>query len=292
MLEPEELLEIEADAGAGVYSIAYSASAAIAKLTSDELFSLDLESSDGPRKLGIEASFGLQLGKRVLSRIGVQVRDAAPRGELTAAIVRDAVERFGGVRFANLCASPPDDAAHELDVTVSAGGVGWLSELTLLAPAGEPSELRAAYRDVLGAFGLVPRERDGRLALPHRKLAAPPDAPAQAAAFAAARRHALSVTLYSAAIPATRALRIAEISAGEGRPPAEVQWYLGIGLSGGGACTEADVLALQRYLEERTEARFANRRWSIRSGPADAPPQRAERPRRGLGFSFFFKGNR
>jgi hypothetical protein len=292
MPEHEEPLEIEADASAGVYSTAYSACAQIGELTSDALFSLDLESSDGPRKLGIEASFGLQLGRRVLTRIGVQVHDSDPSGEMGEAMLRDAVERFGGVGFVNVCASPPADAAHEIDVTVSAGSVRWLSEITLLSPSGEPSELRAAYEEMLRALGLDARVRGGRLALPHRKLAAPPDARAQAAAFAVARRHALSVTLYSAAIPATRALRVAEISAGEDKPPAQRQWYLGMGLSGGVVCTEADVVALQRYVEERTHARFSGRRWSVRVGPADELPPRQERPRRGLGFSFFFKPNR
>jgi len=292
MPEHEEPLEIEPDASAGVYSIAYSASAAIAELTSDALFSLDLESSDGRQKLGIQASFGLQLGRRVLTRIGVQVHDAQPSGEVSESVVRDAVERFGGVGFANLCASPPADAAHEIDVTVSAGSMRWLSEITLLSPSGEPSELRAAYEAMLRALGLEPRVRDGSLVLPHRRLAAPPGALEQAAAFVIARRHALSVTLYSAAIPATRALRLAAISAGEGKPPAEVQWYLSMGLSGGVTCTEADVLALQRYSEEQTGARFAGRRWSLGAGPADEPPRRPQGPRRGLGFSFFFKGNR
>jgi hypothetical protein len=286
MADEDELLETISAAEDGVYEIIHGAAAVVGELTSDVLYVLDLESSDEHCSLGIEASFGMQQGRRVITRLGVLARDSTPASAVDEALLRDAVERFGGAGYVDLCVVPAGDPSRELDVSASASGpFGWLTELVLLAPEAEGEPLRAAYRDVLRSLGLEPRERGSRLSLPRRRLSPPPDARQQALAFVTARRHGLSATLYSAVIPAIHALRVAESSS-------ESLWYVGRGLSGGQPCTEADVRDVQRFVEERTGLSFGQRQWSIRATPADAAPARETRQRRGVRFTFWVKGDR
>jgi hypothetical protein len=233
--------------------------------------------------LAVEAEFSDDGLRRTIAKLDVHVRTEAAAD---ATVIEQAVARFGGSKYTNVCFSTPlaqaedeeDDlellrprttADDALDITIdcSSSLPFYASNLALTSATLSTDEVEAAA-ECLKELG-VSFSRPGKSSIRVAKfqLRGPVRSAAQAAAFAALSRRGLTVSLYSATIPTTQSVRVAwrvePTPSGERREGLELCFSRG--LAGTEGTSKEHVQAIDAFIREHFGVGVAEGQWTVES---------------------------
>lgn len=212
-------------------------------------------------ELGIEAEFAYAGERHVIASLEVRIRARhTPPSLDRAALLRKALERFGGTAVTNVCATLP--SSESIDVTVSFGSkVPFLAENLLLplSAGGEPDA--AVVRDILGQLGIRFDQRADGFFAPRHELRGRMTIERQLGAYRAARKAGLEAAIYTATLPCTHSFRFAE--SGPDSPEASLDLVLSRGLTRAYVCTAADAQQMQSLLVDGLGVSFRNKEFEI-----------------------------
>jgi hypothetical protein len=217
------------------------------------------DSSDG--ELGIEAEFAHQGERRVIASLEVRCRASGTPATLDRdALLRKALERFGGTAVTNVSATLP--SGEGVDMTVSFGSKipFWAENLLLpVRPGGEPDA--QVVREILGHLGAGFEQRaEGFFARRH-EIRSRVTVERQIAAYRAARKAGLDTAIYAATLPCSHSVRFAE--SGPDSPKASLDLVLSRGLTRAYVCTAADAQQMQSLLVDSLGVSFRNKEFEI-----------------------------
>jgi hypothetical protein len=212
-------------------------------------------------ELDIEAEFAHRGERRVIASLEVRCRaERVPAALDRGALLRKALERFGGTEVTNVCTTLP--SSEGLDVTVSFGSrvPFWAENLLLpISPGGEPDA--QVVRDVLGHLGVGFEERADGFFARRRELRGRVTVENQVTAYRAARKVGLDAAIYAAKLPCTHSVRFAE--SGPDSPKASLDLVLSRGLTREYVCTAVDAQQMQSLLVDSLGVSFRNREFEI-----------------------------
>lgn len=161
--------------------------------------------------------------------------------------------------------------------------VPWLSRVLLLASEVAGAELEACT-GLCDALGVRWHAHGNVLAAPGRQVRGPMTEERQLAAFRRMLEAGWHVTLYAAALPATRSVRVESSSADE-HGARHVDVTLSRGLQGSTAILSSDAEAMERLLRQHAGVRFSSRSWRVtnaHAAPEDQREQATDKPKSGL----------
>jgi len=215
-----------------------------------------------------------------VEQLDVRIRREQPE-PLASSLLIQVLEQFGSSHFTSLTVF--DGAAELMDFTLSfSSALPFLATNQLLISDELSAKNLVLCSDVLKALGVQADAGGSRLRVPRRQLRARPTAQTQAQAFQVAFDKTRHVDLYTSALPAIRAVRIAQ------RPGSElgtlVDLCLSFGLAGGAPTGELAQSA-EHFLEQAFGLTYANRSWQVRNThgqPKGLQPRGSvpERPRK------------
>lgn len=212
-------------------------------------------------ELGIEAEFAHQGERRVIASLEVRCRTSgAPAALDRNALLRKALERFGGTAVTNISATLP--SSEGLDITVSFGSKipFWAENLLLpIHPGGEPDA--RVVSEILGHLGVGFVQREDGFVARRRELRSRVTTEQQMAAYKAARKAGLDVAIYAATLPCSHSVRFAE--SGPDSPKASLDLVLSRGLTRAYVCTAADAQQMQSLLVDSLGVSFRNREFEL-----------------------------
>ncbi len=295
-----ESITIESQPDDGLFGIVSRAQVAVAGEGKQEpvgVLEIDLDAKelDGA-DVQIEAAYAHKGARRVLQRLDVHARSVS--GKIaTDKLLTDALARFGGRKFTNICLAPPgtrekrasrEEAGH---IAVPESGLPEALDLTVYFPSRVSfyaknlvllsDDLGPTVLDdvaaVLTALGVRGRRSDSSLLIPGRQLRAPVTTEQQIAAYQEASRRHMPVSLYAATLPTTQSLRVAEgrVELASGASLDYLECQLSHGLTPESVTTPSDALRMQYILTSHFKVELANRRWAVRNihGEATENPE-------------------
>lgn len=295
-----ESITIESKPDDGLFGIVSRAQAAVAgkgKQGPVGVLEIDLDAKqlDGA-DIQIEAAYAHKGARRVLQRLDVHAR--AVGGDIaTDKLLADAVARFGGQKFTNICLAPPgtiEKRASRADagrIAVPESGLSEALDLTVYFPSRVSffaknlvllsddlgPEVLDDVAAVLQALGVRSRRRGSALLIVDRQLRAPVTAGQQVAAYQEAHRRRLPVSLYAATLPTTQSMRVAEgrveLASGTGLDYVECQ--LSHGLTPESVTTPSDAMKMQQILTRYFAVELGDRQWKVQNihGEATESPE-------------------
>jgi hypothetical protein len=173
-------------------------------------------------------------------------------------VVRALLEQFGSNKYTNLTIA--DVAGEIADLTLSfSSRVPFWGQLLTIARPDLALEQGTILSEVLGALGIT--ATPSSISQRKQLLRAPPSSAAQAQAFALAARAGFRVELYTAALPATHAVRIAQDWVAGSVP--NVQLCISYGLSGHSPPSAEDERRTQAFLRDNFALQLANKSWQV-----------------------------
>lgn len=293
---------IESESDDGLFGIVNRAQAAV--LGEDKkqpvgVLAIDLEADelDGA-DVQIEAAFAHKGLRRVIQRLGVHAR--APSDRVASVdLVADALSGFGGQKYTNICLAAPDAAERRSSkadvgrIAVPESGLEEALDLTVYFPSrvsfwaknlalvGDEldQEVLSGLGAVLAALGVRSRHRGNALLVAAHQLRPLMTAEQQVAAFRAAEKHRLPVSLYAATLPTTQSMRVtvARVKLDDGTTESYVDCQLSHGLTPESTCTLSDATRMQGVLSRHFGVELGGRRWrveNVHGEPAEAQPRR------------------
>lgn len=268
---------IESGPSDGLYEVVLAAATQGAESESRAVGRIELVTTSADSVVSVEAEFAHQDGRRVIGSLETRVICHLPPGERLA-LLRDALEQFGGTGLTNLVVTGPE--RDGMDVTVSFGSrLPFLAE-NLLLPSNPSTVESSAFEKALTLLGVSHTGSDGALRVPRRQLRKPLTLDQQLAAYGALRGADLSASLYSSRIPCTQAVRIFETG-----PPndeaAQLDLTLSRGLSSSYVCTSRDAAEMQNLLSMHLGISFGARQFEFVHSYGRSSASTV-RPRRGL----------
>lgn len=197
-------------------------------------------------EIGIEAEFAHRGERRVIASLEVRIlAHATPQSLDRHALLRKALERFGGTAVTNVCAALP--SGESIDATVSFGSKipFWAENLLLpLKPGGE-HDVRIVH-DILEQLGIRFDSGPDGIVAPRHAIRSRMTVERQIAAYRVARAANLEAALYTATLPCTHSVRFAE--SGPDSAAASLDLVLSRGLSRAYTCTAADAQQMQHLV--------------------------------------------
>ncbi len=278
----------ETKATDGLFELVHRAAKAAASNELDSGGMLEIRAvgsaPEAPHPLAVDAEFSDDGLRRTIAKIDVHVR--AKTEVADKEVLAQAVARFGGAKYTNVCFATPllqaeddeDDlellrprttADDALDITIdcSSSLPFVASNLALTADTLSADEKEAAA-DCLKQLGVsFSRPRGSAIRVAKVQLRGPVRAAAQAAAFATLARRGLSVSLYSATIPTTQSFRAAwrvePTPSGGCREGLELCFSRG--LAGIEGTTREHVQAIDAFIQEHFGVGVAEGHWTVES---------------------------
>jgi hypothetical protein len=248
----------------GLHEIVWGAARASKDASDGVVGIVELRSEAGEAtggELGIEAEFAHHGERRVIASLEVRIRARhTPPSLDRTALLRKALERFGGTAVTNVCATLP--SSESIDVTVSFGSKVpfWAENLLLpLTPGGEPDTV--IVRDILGQLGTRFDQRADGFFAPRHELRSRVTVDQQVSAYRVARKAGLEAAIYTATLPCTHSIRFAE--EGPDSPDASLDLVLSRGLTRAYVCTAADAQQMQTLLVDGLGVSFRNKEFEI-----------------------------
>jgi hypothetical protein len=288
----------------GLFAILYAAARVAAGSEHEpvgvlEIFPDEPEKPNGQAPVAIEAAFAYQGARRVVERLDVRARTTLETAA-TVELASSALLRFGAQRYTNFVvaraaadrASGPyrvrDNGAASrdelIDLTVYfPTRVPWWSRNLLLASevSGAEQEACTALCDALGVRW---HARNHVLSAPGSQVRGLMTEERQLAAFRRMLEGGWHVTVYAAALPATRSVRV-ESSCADEHGARHVDVTLSRGLQGSAAILSSDAEAMERLLRQHAGVRLSSRSWRVTNAHADPEAQREQatsKPKSGL----------
>jgi hypothetical protein len=212
-------------------------------------------------ELGIEAEFAHRGERRIIASLEVRCRAThVPSALDRDALLRKALERFGGTAVTNVCTTLP--SSEGLDVTVSFGSKLPFWAENLLLPVNPGGEADAQIvRDILGHLGVGFVQRAEGFFARRRELRGRLTVENQVAAYRAARKAGLDAAIYAAKLPCTHSVRFAE--SGPDSPKASLDLVLSRGLTREYVCTASDAQQMQSLLVDTLGVSFRNKEFDV-----------------------------
>jgi antitoxin component of RelBE/YafQ-DinJ toxin-antitoxin module len=271
----------------GLFELVHRAAKAAASSELDSGGLLEIRAAGGSTEdghpLAVTAQFSDDGLRRTIAKldihVGIEAEDADP------SLVERVVATFGSPKLTNLCFAAPlthpeedDDlellrpraaADDALDITVdcSSSVPFFANNLALVSSRLDAEELEAAA-DCLKRLGVgFSRAKKTTVRVSRFQLRLPVRPSAQAAAFSALVRRGMSVSLYSATIPATQSVRIAWRV--RPNPSGGQSWTLELcisrGLAGVEGTTKEHVVAIDTFIRKHFGVEVAEGEWTVES---------------------------
>lgn len=261
----------------GLYEVVLAAATQCAESEHRAVGRIELVTTSADSVVSVEAEFAHQDGRRVIASLETRIVCHPPSGERLA-LLRDALEHFGGTGLTNLVVTGPE--RDGLDITVSFGSrLPFLAENVLL-PSHAGTVEASAFEKALTLLGVSHAGSEGAFHIPRRQLRKPLTLDQQLAAYGALRGADLPAALYCSRIPCTQSVRIAEIGSRDD-DDAQLDLTLSRGLTSSYVCTSRDAVEMQRLLSGHLGVSFGGRRFEWVHSFGGSPGPRT-RPRRGL----------
>jgi hypothetical protein len=191
-------------------------------------------------------------GVRV-SLLTLCLRVIEPDAERVGALVKAALEEFGGTRFTGLEAARfrairRTRAADGLDASVIfPSEFPFLAQNLVFVPRLRTIQETQGYASVLGALGVEHSCHGGMLQVAHNQWRMPMRVATQLRGFEAAMKAGFRTALYSAPLPVVRSTRL-ELRSPESR---ELECIVTRGLASDTGCGPEDLDQIERFVAER-----------------------------------------
>lgn len=195
-----------------------------------------------------------------IEQLDIRVRREQP-DPLPSRVLIQLLEQFGSSRFTSLTVF--DNGIEVMDFTLSfSSALPFLATNQLLLSGKLSTNDRLLYGEVLKAIGVRARVRGTQLHTPPRQLRTRPTAQAQAQALQLAFDKTRHVDLYTSALPATRAVRIAQQPGSELRTLVDLCISFGLGT---GPPTSELAESAEHFVDQAFGVTFRNRSWQVRN---------------------------
>jgi hypothetical protein len=177
---------------------------------------------------------------------------------LSPNLVQALLEQFGSRKYTNLTLADTAGEIADLTLSFSSRFAYWGQLITLVRPALSLDE-RATLGSLLRALGFT----DKAPGVARRKpvLRAPPTVAAQTQAFVEMARAGFGVELYTSALPATHAVRIAQDWLAGTAP--KLSLSISYGLTGNSPPSSDDERRTQQFLSQHFAVQLANKSWQV-----------------------------
>jgi hypothetical protein len=222
---------------------------------------------DGRLSCAIEATFAERAGRRELDALSVRVQMPVAQRERGLEIAARALERFGGTGYVAVGAARGAAAGLFEAVVCFPDIFPWLAENTVSLPRLLVLDDIPRFGELLNIIGMA-HQMQSRCIEPKRfQLRFKPTFAMLQRAFEASVSHGFRSTLYAAALPVTRSLRL-EQAVGEGGSSLDIAISRGMSRQ---PCSPADVEEIDNFLRQWTGFGFASLSWRVRARGVVAP---------------------
>jgi hypothetical protein len=224
-------------------------------------------------------------GVRV-SLLTLCLRVIEPDAERVSALVKAALEEFGGTRFTGLEAARfgairRARAADGLDATVVfPSEFPFLAQNVVFVPRLRTIQETQGYANVLDALGVEHSCHGGMLQVAHNQWRMPMRVATQLRGFEAAMKAGFRTALYSAPLPVVRSTRL-ELRSPQSR---ELECIVTRGLAADAGCGPEDLERIEKFVADRFGVELGALSYRAKITRAFSPHDTSWAARRGRGF--------
>jgi hypothetical protein len=228
---------------------------------------------DGRVDCAIEATFADRGGTRQLDALSVRAKTPLANPERGPVIAMHALEHFGGSAYVAIgAARGASPGAFEATICFP-DVIPWLAENTVALPRMLAIDDLRRYSELLALLGVPHHVSGRRIDVRRLQLRLKPSFATLLAAYQAGLSLGFRTSLYAAAVPVTRSVRIEQL-VGPERNSLDIALSRGLSKK---PCTRADVERMDDFLRQWTGFGFSSLAWRVRASGTVAPKPAAAR---------------
>lgn len=255
-----EQATIQSQNDASLFSLVRSAASAVTGAERQPVGRLEIAeiAARDQAKLSLEASVSAHGVGWKIEQLDVKWH-APSANPLSPEVVRALLEQFGSGKYTNLTLANSTGEIVDLTLSFSSRFSFWGQLMSLVRPALSLAD-RAILNSLLRALGLAHKASGVSRRTP--LLRTPPTHATQTQAFVVTAQAGFRAELYTSALPATHAVRIAQDwIAGTERPSLDL--CISYGLSGNSPLSTDDERRTQEFLKQNFAVNLANKSWQV-----------------------------